>query len=431
MAEKKQYGRKIGNETLKLKHTQPRAFFFRSDEFGKPTEELKAKLRKSRAWYSVAKDKKPNHNNDQHIRDFNITFDETADGLFANTSCNHYSSVKANTIEEVAADAGLSRYVMSNNAAQIDTKEIMESTDTFIKNVATQPQPKQQRKFAKPNQPKKDQPKQQNINPNIENTKDVVDILADYKKSAIQRLAPLPQMSQPTIEEVEQEQPITARNTSGIATNDDNSDSSSGITEIELPPPATQAIQSPKLERSLTKPPLLKQKAKLFLPERVAYPTPEKQRKILVDELEIDREKAKLEEERLRDDENAVMREKQILAELAAKLADRERRKEKITKDKKRNALLKKKLRSKNIEVEDTETDLELEKEANELDVLGNNFNFGDLFTFKNIAIGFGVLVGGNVVFKLLFGSGRQVVAQQPQLIQMPPGFALPQNDSF
>lgn len=431
MAEKKQYGRKIGDETLKLKHTQPRAFFFRADEFGKPTEELKAKLKKSRAWFDINKDKKPHHDQVRHIRDFNITFDETDDGLLANVSCNHYSSVKANTIEEVAADVGLSRYVMSNNAAQIDTKEIMESTDTFIKNVATQPQPKQPRKFAKPNQPKKDQPKQQNTNPNIETTKDVVDILADYKKSAIQRPAPLPQMSQPTIEEVEQDQPITARNTSSTVTNGDNSDSSSGITEIELPPPATQAIQSPKLERSLTKPPLLKQKAKLFLPERVAYPTPEKQRKILVDELEIDREKAKLEEERLRDDENAVMREKQILAELAAKLADRERRKEKITKDKKRNALLKKKLRSKNIE--DTD-DLELEKEekeANELDVLGNNFNPGDLFTLKNFAIGFGVLVGGNVVIKLLFGSGRQVVAQQPQLIQMPPGFALPQNDSF
>lgn len=376
-------GRKIGNEILKLYHTKPHAFFFRRDEFGPPTEDLKAKLRKSRDWFVINKARKPNHNETQHIRDYTIGFDETADGLFANVACHHYSSVKPNTIQNIAK--GLP------HSAPIDTKEVKKLADEMVQQVAE----KEKQKAA--------------TNPNIEQTKSVNDILADFKRASIQRPAPQPQMDAPTID-LDLEEPITARNTSAES-NDSGSDSSSGITEFELPKPARPP--SPKLERSLTKPPPLQKQKAVALPVRVSHPSPERQQ--AADELEIEKEKARIEEERIKDEEKAIMKEKQILAELAAKLADRERRKARNKKEKKKNELLKKKLKAKDID-SDGESDAEL-------DLLeSSNWNPSDLFTVKNVGIAFGLLVGGNVALKVLFGSGRQ--ASQPQLIQIPSQFA-------
>lgn len=373
---KKPKGRKIGDENLRLYHTKHQ-FFIRSDEYGPLDEAAKSRLRKCREWFYINKTKRPNHNEAQHIRDYTISFDQTADGCIVNVECHHYSSVKPNSVEAICRAAQVQK--PAERLAQVDTRHIEAKAKAFVADVAK-----------------------------IEKTRSIDELLADYKQKTIQKPAPAPLVDVPQMN-LDESEPVTARNTRENSAEDSASDSSSGITEIEQRPPTPKVDL--KLARSLTKPPLEKQKP-IVLPVRQPHPTIEKQ----LDELEIQRQRDKIEEKRLNDEEAAVMKEKKILAELAAQRADRERRKAKLKLEKKKLAIRRKKLKSKDIDDDsdsDTDGDLDLDDDG--------DFDFGSLFTLKNAGIGFAALIAGQVGVKLLFGSGRQA-NQMPQLIQLPAG---------
>ena len=347
-----QGGKTIGNErNLQLKKTRVQLHIIPGDTYPIDDPDFLHRLRTTQ-WYTINRVKKPHHDESTHIKQTHVNFEKVGNNLHVNAHVDHWSCVLPRTLDDVLKEVYIPK--QSAKPKQQPVVSPPDSDDEEQKSASSEQSGSEEDLELTPSPP----PKQQNNR------------TANVDASSVEEL-----VSQFTSQ---------LQNTK---------DTILDLPEMEQTPVPTPRKPQPQQQ----KPPLLRQKAvAVITPPRIPHPPIEKQIAVRTeDRLQEQIRKQEEIEKAISERAEKVYREREILADLAVRREEAQRREEQLKKLERKNKKNSKRLHR------------EYSEEDDDRDTGDSDSGFGSLFSAQSMPM-LALAAVGSVALTFLFQMPKQ-----------------------